>query len=100
MSNRTFKAALCLVLIASVFASIGCAGRDSGNGQGSTATATPTPAPAATQHAATSGATPVPTVQPAGAGNYTTDLSPDDVSVSDGDMQDVYPEESLPTPGP
>ncbi len=98
MGNKTLKAALCLLIIAAVFVGIGCAGRNANkNDQGSTATATPTPSPAATGHPS---ATPTPavTVQPGNAGNYTTNLSPDDVSVSDGDQQDEFPEDSLPTP--
>jgi hypothetical protein len=97
MSNRIFKAILSLALIAVVFAGIGCAGRDKGNDRGSTATVTPTPVPADTGHLAAT-ATPAPTIQPGNAGNYTTNLSPDDVFVSNGDEQDVYPEDSLPTP--
>jgi len=98
MRNKAFKTALCLLLIAAVFLGIGCAGRNGNNGgQGSTATATPTPAPAATDHPAGT-PTPAPTLQPGNGGNYTTDLSPDDVAVSDGDQQDTYPEDSLPTP--
>jgi type IV secretory pathway VirB10-like protein len=106
MGNKTLKAALCLLIIAMVFAGIGCAGRnDSKNDQGSTATATTAPVPAATDHPAATPTpapaattTPAPTVQPGNVGNYTTDLSPDDVSVSDGDQQDEFPEDSLPTP--
>ncbi|MGE5465351.1 MAG: hypothetical protein ACM3PB_00455 [Betaproteobacteria bacterium] len=98
MGNKTLKAALCLLIIAAVFAGIGCAGRNADkNDQGSTTTATPTPFPAATGHPS---ATPTPavTVQPGNTGNYTTNLSPDDVSVSDSDQQDEFPEDSLPTP--
>jgi hypothetical protein len=100
MSNRTFKVALCLMLIALVIACLGCAGRNKGNDQGSTATATPAPAPAAsgTPLPTAPGATPAPTAQPGGTGGYTTNLSPDDVIVSDGDMQDSNPEDTLPTP--
>lgn len=98
MGNKTLKVVLCLLIIAAVFAGIGCAGRNADkNDQGSTATATPTPGPTATGHPAVT-ATPVPTLQPGNAGNYTTDMSPDDVSVSDGDQQDEFPEDSLPTP--
>jgi hypothetical protein len=98
MGNNIIKTALCLLIIAAVFAGIGCAGRnDSKNDQGSTATATPAPSPAATGHPSAT-PTPAATLQPGNAGNYTTDLSPDDVSVSDGDQQDTYPEDSLPTP--
>jgi len=97
MSHRTFKAALCLLLIALVFAGIGCAGRNSGSDQGSTATATPpagaTSSPSATPQPPAAS----PTILP-GSGNYTAGLSPDDVSVSDGDLQDTYPEDDLPTP--
>jgi hypothetical protein len=98
MGNNTLKAVLCLLIIAAVFIGIGCAGRNADkNDQGSTATGTPTPSPTATDHPS---ATPTPavTAQPGNAGNYTTDLSPDDVTISDGDQQDGFPEDSLPTP--
>jgi hypothetical protein len=98
MGNKILKAALCLLIIAAVFIGIGCAGRNaSKNDQGSTATATPTPSPAATGHPSAT-PTPVPTIPTGNTGNYTTDLSPDDVSVSGGDQQDEFPEDSLPTP--
>jgi hypothetical protein len=98
MGNKILKTTLCLLIIAAVFVGIGCAGRSANkNDQGSTATVTSTPVPAATDHPAVT-ATPAPTVQPGTPGNYTTDLSPDDVTVSDGDVQDTYPEDTLPTP--
>jgi hypothetical protein len=104
MGNKTIRAFLCLLLIAAVFACIGCAGRNAGkNNQGSTATATPTPAPAATPTAAPAASpTPAPTVSPgdtgAGQGNNTTTLSTDDVYISGGDEQYEFPEDALPTP--
>jgi hypothetical protein len=95
MGNKILKTALCLLIIAVVFAGLGCAGRNADkNDRESTATPTPTPAPAATGHPAAT-LTPATTVQP---GNYSTNLSPDDVVVSDGDLQDTCPEDSLPTP--
>ncbi len=98
MGNKTLKAALCLLIIAAVFAGIGCAGRNADkNDRGSMATATPIPAPTAASHSETP-PTAAPTLQPGNAGSYTTDLSPDDVTVSDSDEQDTYPEDSLPTP--
>ena len=98
MGNKNLKAALCLLIIAAVFIGIGCAGRNANkDDQGNTATATPTHSPAATGHPSATPA-PTPTLQPGNAGNYTTNLSPEDVSVSDGDEQDEFPEDSLPMP--
>jgi len=98
MGNKNIKAVLCLLIIAVVFAGIGCAGRNADkNDPGSTATATPTPAPTVTGHP-TLAPTATPTLQPGNAVNYTTNLSPDDVFVSDGDDQDEFPEDLLPTP--
>jgi hypothetical protein len=110
MSNRTFKVALCLVLIAIVIASLGCAGRGRVDDPGKAATATPnpakatqTPGPTATPQAgkATPTTAPAPTAAATPAPQpvkYTTNLSLDDVFVSGGDMQDSYAEDALPTP--
>jgi hypothetical protein len=108
MGNKTLKAVLCLLVLAAVFISIGCAGRDaSKNDQGSAATSTPTPAPAVTNPAAAAPtvpptATPTPAVPPGDAGtgqsNYTTTLCLDDVLFSGGDEQYEFSEDALPTP--
>jgi hypothetical protein len=101
MGHKTVKALLCLLIIAAIFAGIGCAGHAADK-------ATPTPAPAASATASPSPTSqptqntisPSPTAPPIGAGqgNNTTTLSPDDVFVSDGDQDYSYPEDLLPTP--
>ena len=98
MANAVFKATLCLLCIALIFGSLGCAGRT--NGHGGTDQATPTPAMPAASATATPTAqiTPTPAAQPTDQSNYTTNLSVDDVYVSGADQSYDFPEDDLPTP--
>ena len=88
MVNKIVKAALCLCAIAAIFAGTGCTGR-AADREGDAAKATPTAAPSST---------PQPALSPAGPGNYTTNLSLDDIYFSGGDEQEGYVEDLLPTP--
>lgn len=99
MNGNIHRVAKCLVLIAAAFLATGCAGRGAADDYAGATTITPSPVPAATQPAMTV-ATAAPTDRPGGTGNITIGLIPADVWISDGDMQDIFPEDLLPTPAP